>query len=99
MHEFEKKLVDIQSINVLEEDSKMVFCPFYFISKEEICILLTSRELLKNILKQKIHDPQHLLLCINSTYNLNIQYYPLVVLGTNDKNHKFHLIAVAIVNN
>ena len=35
-------------------------------------------------------------LSMDSTYKLNLQKYPLVVIGNTDINHKFHFIAVAI---
>ena len=59
-----------------------------------IHILFSSINLLQNVVRQQKFD--HPFLCIDATYKLNHKRYPLIVVGTQDRLHKFHLVAFCV---
>lgn len=52
-------------------------------------VVISSKKLLKNALKSNVA-------CIDSTYKVNYQGFPFMVLGTVDRAKQFHPIAAAI---
>jgi len=75
--------LEIQNIN-----TNTVFVPGYIEEGEHISVVLTTKNLLSNYLKQsKIHGK---FWCVDGTYRLNKIEYPSIVLGTIDNNRKLH---------
>ena len=68
----------------------------YNINPEDFCLVFSSRLLLNNIIHQASAGPTRYI-CLDGTYKLTVLGYPLVVVGTQDLNHKFRLIAIALV--
>ena len=62
---------------------------------ENFCLVFTSSCLLKNIIHQALTSSVRYMR-LDGTYKLNILGYPLLIVGTQDLNHKFRLIRMAI---
>jgi len=76
-----KKLPTITSTNLFVAGSQFI--------DDDFTIILTSKALLDNYVMQGKHAPKFL--CIDGTYKLNEIRYPTIIVGTVDKERKFHL--------
>jgi len=63
--------------------------------QDEFCRVFSSKNLLKNVILQA-RSCMTKYVCIDGTYRLTVLGYPLVVVGTQDNNHKFKLIALGL---
>jgi len=70
------------------------FIANYSINNNEFIGFLTTKNLLLNIVKQSAMASSNL--SIDSTWSLNIQGYPTMVIGTKDLRRKFHLSTLTI---
>ena len=73
-----------------------VLCPFKLITENQLILMFSTKNLLKNAIMQCVQDSS--LIAIDSTYNTNECKYPLIVVGTIDINQKFHLISLFLVS-
>ena len=79
--------VESDSFKSLSWDSP--FVPDFEIKDENFVIMIITKSLLQNLLKQANSDSS--LLSIDATYNLNQPGYPTIVVGKIDLHRKFHL--------
>jgi len=68
----------------------------YNLQPDDFCLVFSSRQLLNNIIDQSLTCHVRYI-CLDGTYKLTVLGYPLVVVGTQDVDHKFRLIGMAIV--
>ena len=67
----------------------------YNLIPDNFCLVFSSKQLLNNIPLQALSGaPKYL--CLDGTYKLTVLGYPLIVIGTQDINHKFKLLGVAL---
>ena len=79
---------------------KSFFFVRYFIlycslSKDALVIVFSSKTLLKNILWQDASCPLKYV-CLDGAYKLTVEGDPLLIVGTQDLNHKFKPVAFAL---
>ena len=86
-------IIDLEDFK--KYDKNKAFCHEITINESELFIFLTSKTLLTNILKQKIYDES--IIAIDATYNTNLLHLPLIILGTIDLDHKFHLVNMVLL--
>jgi hypothetical protein len=81
------------SINV---DDNKAYIINKHISKEDLCICISSNELIKNIIWFMKTNPYYLM--IDSTYKINSNKYPIVTIGLLTEQRKYLLLAIYLVN-
>ena len=80
-------------INSVKEDAPFIIGQN--LSSDDFCLVFSSKTLLRNVLIQASRCRVKFV-CFDGTYKLTALGFPVLVVGTQDINHKFHLIVMAI---
>jgi len=103
IHTYEKwkEYLDLHTFNsnalkLLDFDERKVFILDQYFEKNNFCVSFSTKTLIKNAIFQSLYDFS--LICIDGTYKLIKQGYPLIIMTTTDKQYHGHQIAFALVN-
>jgi len=89
-----KKFVDDHSWNKAKKESDLI-CLESDLKYENFLLVVTSKALLWNVVKQeRSHGESHFY--TDATYKLLLNGFSVLTLGTENSNHNFRLIALAI---
>ena len=96
--ELKEMLEGIENLDIAEQDLHRIKILGSHVgngsNKEPIYIVISTVSLLENLLRQAKDEEEYF--CVDATYKLNDKKYPLLVLGTQDRSHKFHLVAFCV---
>ena len=89
-----RNLTDKYTITNAKDENNM-FLIGYDLDPDDLCLVFSSVSLLQNVLNQAATSCVKYI-CTDSTYKLTLLGYPVIIIGTQDLDRKFRLIALAV---